>query len=292
MLLKAVFLSIRPKQWTKNFIVFAGLIFSENLFNQPLFLKTLAAFFLFCLLSGSIYIINDLRDIEGDRLHPEKRKRPIASSELPPLPATIAASTLALVSLSLSFWLSSKFGLVALAYFLLLMAYSFVLKDHVLLDVMVLSFGFLLRAVAGALVIDVRISPWLIVCTLLLAMFLALAKRRHELVVLGDNAGQGRPVLSEYNPLLLDQMIAVVAAAAIIAYSLYSISEATVGRFKTTNLSLTIPFVIYGIFRYLYLVYRKELGGNPSRLLLHDRPLLINILLWIGAVVIIIYFGR
>lgn len=291
MLLKAVFLSIRPKQWTKNLIIFAGLIFSGNLFNPPLFLKALAAFFLFCLLTGSIYIINDLKDIEGDRIHPEKRRRPIAAGELPRGNAILAASVLAISSLGLSFWLHFHFGLSALAYFLLFLVYSFVLKDQVIIDVIVLSFGFLLRAVAGALVIDVEISPWLIICTILLAMFLALAKRRHELVMLGNSASEGRSVLSEYNPLLLDQMIAVVASATIMAYSLYTISEATIGKFRTNRLSLTIPFVIYGVFRYLYLVYKRELGGNPSHLLLYDRPLLINILMWVTAVVVIIYFA-
>ena len=282
--------SLRPRQWTKNLVVFAGLLFSQNLFDPVLAARALAAFVLFCLLTGAIYLLNDVLDYERDRLHPQKRHRPVASGALPR--ATAAAAGLALLAGALggAFGLARPFGWTALAYAALITAYSFGLKHLVIVDVLVVALGFVLRAVAGAVVIRVEISPWLIICTLLLALFMACGKRRHELLALEGNATDHRPILAEYTPQLLDQMIAVVTASTVLAYALYTLSAETVAKFGTSWLSLTIPFVLYGIFRYLYLLYRRELGGNPSELFLADGPLLLDIALWGLAVIAILYF--
>lgn len=280
---------MRPKQWTKNLFVFAGIIFSQNLFNFPLLLKTVLAFFVFCLLSGSIYIMNDIADLNEDRHHPLKSQRPLASGRLKVYYAMWVLIFISLFSLGISFRLSPLFFLVALAYFMLQLAYSLVLKHMVILDVFVVAIGFVLRVIGGAIVIDIPISPWLIVCTILLALFLSLSKRRHELVLLNEEAKNHRKILAEYSPYLLDQMISVVTASTVIAYCFYTLSEETVKKFGTKNLLFTIPFVLYGIFRYLYLIHKKELGGNPETVFINDRPLLIAVLLWVITVGIILY---
>lgn len=280
---------MRPKQWTKNLFVFAGIIFSQNLFNFPLLLKTVLAFFVFCLLSGSIYIMNDIADLNEDRHHPLKSQRPLASGRLKVYYAMWVLIFISLFSLGISFRLSPLFFLVALAYFMLQLAYSLVLKHMVILDVFVVAIGFVLRVIGGAIVIDIPISPWLIVCTILLALFLSLSKRRHELVLLNEEAKNHRKILAEYSPYLLDQMISVVTASTVIAYCFYTLSEETVKKFGTKNLVFTIPFVLYGIFRYLYLIHKKELGGNPETVFINDRPLLIAVLLWVITVGIILY---
>lgn len=281
--------SLRPKQWSKNFFVFAALLFSQNLFNLPLLYRTILAFVIFCLLSGSAYLINDLVDLERDRRHPEKCKRPLASGRLKPLHAVVALAVLLPVSLSISWYLGSLFFAASLAYFILQLLYSFSLKHLVILDVFSVAAGFVLRVVAGALVIGVRISSWLLLCTTLLALFLGLSKRRHELLILEQGAGEHRKVLGEYNFLLLDQMIAVVTASTLLSYSLYTVSAETVQKVGSENMIFTIPFVLYGIFRYLYLVYHKNSGGSPENLLITDKPLLVDIALWVVTVILILY---
>jgi 4-hydroxybenzoate polyprenyltransferase len=286
--LVAALLSLRPRQWVKNLFVFAGLIFSQSLFT-PLFWPALAAFAIFCALSGAIYVFNDLADVEKDRRHPTKRRRPIASGALP-VPAAVALGVLTLVgSLVAAYALSVRFGLVATAYAVLLTAYSVWLKHAVILDVLTVAAGFVLRAVAGAAAIEVAISGWLVICTILVALFLALGKRRHEYLTLHGDAAAHRPILAEYSESFLDQMVAVVTASTVTAYALYTMSPDTVAKFHTRWLPLTLPFVLYGIFRYLYLLYRRELGGNPSDLLLSDRALLVNTVLWMVALLAIIY---
>jgi 4-hydroxybenzoate polyprenyltransferase len=286
--LGAALVSLRPRQWVKNFFVFAGLIFSQSLFT-PLVWPAFGAFLIFCGLSGAIYVFNDLADIEKDRRHPAKRNRPIARGALPiPVAATLGV-TILVVSLLAAFWLSVSFGIVAIAYAALLTAYSVWLKHLVILDVLTVAMGFVLRAIAGAAVIDVEISGWLVICTILIALFLALGKRRHEYRTLRGDAAAHRPILAEYSEGFLDQMVAVVTASTVTAYALYTMSPDTVAKFHTRMLPVTLPFVLYGIFRYLYLLYRRDMGGNPSDLLLNDRALLANTVLWILALFVIIY---
>lgn len=287
-LLRAILVSIRPRQWVKNLFVLAGLIFSQQLFT-PLLWPALAAFVLFCALSGAIYLFNDVADRERDRLHPTKRERPVASGALPVGVAVTAAFLLLAGSLAAGFALTPRFGVTALAYALLLILYSLWLKHVVIVDVLVVAMGFVLRAVAGAFAIDVEISGWLLICTILLALFLALGKRRNEVLAYATESARYRPILDEYNSALLDQMIAVVTASTVTAYALYTMSPETVAKFRTHWLPATLPFVLYGIFRYLYLLYRRQLGGNPSELFLNDRALLVNTVLWILAVLLIIY---
>ncbi len=282
-------LSLRPAQWTKNLVIFAGLIFGHRLTDRRAMVVVLAAFVLFCALSGVVYLINDLVDRESDRRHPVKARRPIASGALPVGVAMGAAAVLGLGSLAAAFCLSPAFGVTAVAYVALQGLYSGPLKHVVIIDVLAIAIGFVLRAIAGAVVIPVPISQWLLVCTILLALFLALAKRRHELVLLADDAGGHRRILEEYSPYLLDQMIGVVTASTLIAYIFYTISPETQAKFGTGWLGLTIPFPLYGIFRYLYLVHRREGGGSPSDMLLNDRPLLVCVALWVVAVILIIY---
>jgi 4-hydroxybenzoate polyprenyltransferase len=285
---RAILVSLRPRQWVKNLFVFAGLVFSQQLFS-PAVGTALAAFAVFCALSGAIYLLNDVVDRERDRLHPLKRARPVASGALPARHAVAIAVALLVVSLAAAWLIARPFALAALAYVVLLGAYSAWLKHVVIADVLAVALGFVLRAVVGALAIEVAISGWLIICTLQIALFLAIGKRRHEYMSLGDAAARHRPILAEYSAGLLDQMIAVVTASAVTAYSLYTMSPETVAKFHTSLLPATLPFVIYGIFRYLYLLYRRQLGGNPSELFLNDGPLLINSLCWVLAVVLIIY---
>jgi 4-hydroxybenzoate polyprenyltransferase len=286
--LRGLVVSLRPGQWVKNLFVFAGLIFSQQLFT-PLAWPALAAFAIFCALSGAIYLFNDVGDRDKDRLHPKKRERPIAAGEVSISVAVATGIALVALSLTLAFRLSVGFALIAATYVILLVAYTAWLKHIVIVDVLVVALGFVLRAVAGAVAIGVEISGWLLICTVLLALFLALGKRRHEYLVFEADPGRHRPILAEYNPGLLDQMIAVVTASTVTAYSLYTMSPETVAKFHTRWLPATLPFVLYGIFRYLYLLYRRRLGGNPSELFLSDRALLLNTVLWMAAVLLIVY---
>jgi 4-hydroxybenzoate polyprenyltransferase len=291
MALIELFKSIRPQQWLKNFFIFAPLIFSENIFNRSMLLQTILAFAVFCLLSGALYILNDLKDIEEDRLHPIKSKRPLAAGELKKRQAIVAFVVLSFISLVLAEIVNMDFLWVCLVYFVLQIAYSFALKHVVILDVFIVASGFFLRVIAGAVAIRVQISPWLLICTTLLALFLALGKRRHEILLLDEAAINHRPILKEYSPYLLDQMISVVTASTVIAYCLYTISGETIEKFGTNKLILTVPFVLYGIFRYLYLIHQRAEGGTPETLILRDRPLLLDIFLWIVSAALIIYFA-
>ena len=287
-LIVAVLASLRPRQWAKNLFVFAGVIFSQQLFTSQAW-RAVFAFALFCALSGAIYLLNDVADAEKDRLHPTKRRRPVASGALPRGLALGIGLALLAVSAVVSFSLGVPFGLVAVAYGGLLTLYSVWLKHLVILDVLVVAMGFVLRAVAGAVAVKADISGWLLICTVLIALFLALGKRRHEYLTLKGSAADHRPILAEYSEGFIDQMIAVVTASAVTAYALYTMSPETVAKFHTRLLPLTLPFVLYGIFRYLYLLYRRELGGNPSDLVLSDRALLVNTMLWMAAVLVLIY---
>jgi 4-hydroxybenzoate polyprenyltransferase len=293
----SVLKSLRPAQWTKNLIVFAALMLGQR-GTSPAFLdpqaigQALAAFAIFCALSGVVYLINDVADREKDRVHPLKRHRPIASGAVSPGAALGTALVLAALALGAAYSLRPAFALVALTYVALLALYSGPLKHVVIIDVLTIAIGFTLRAVAGAVAIDVPISHWLLILTLLGALFLALCKRRHELVLLADDAMGHRPILEEYSPYLLDQMIAVVTASALVSYVIYTVSAETVQKFHTDYLGLTLVFPIYGIFRYLYLVHLKEGGGNPSDMLLNDRPLLGCVALWAMTVTLIIYWAR
>jgi 4-hydroxybenzoate polyprenyltransferase len=280
---------MRPEQWTKNLFVFAGLLFGARLLDPQAVAVTIVAFVVFCLISGSVYLINDVMDRESDRHHPEKRRRPVASGELPPRSANIAAALLGGAGLAVASTIGAAFVAVAVAYLTLLLGYSLFLKHVVILDVMTIAAGFVLRAVAGAVAIPVPISNWLLVCTTLLALFLALSKRRHELTLLAEGAAGHRPILGEYSPALLDQMVSVVTASALVAYASYATSVETAERLGTTRLPATIPFVLYGIFRYLYLVHQKRGGGSPSTLLLTDRPLQVCVVLWVATIVAILY---
>jgi 4-hydroxybenzoate polyprenyltransferase len=281
--------SLRPSQWTKNLLVFAGLLFGRRLFNGWAIVEALSAFAVFCAVSGVVYLVNDIADRESDRQHPLKARRPIASGALPVPTAAAAAIALGAVALTASAAIGPRFAGVAAAYLALQFLYSVFLQHVVILDVLTIAIGFVLRAVAGAVAVNVEISHWLLVCTILLALFIALAKRRHEIVLLADSATHHRPILGEYNSYLLDQMIAVVAASTLMAYVFYTISPETQEKFGTAWLGLTIPFPLYGIFRYLYLVHRREGGGSPAELLLTDRPLLVCVALWAFAVALIIY---
>ena len=284
---RAFIAALRPHQWTKNLLVFAPLALSKHLLDLDALLRAALAFALFCGLSGTVYLINDVVDLERDRLHPKKRLRPLASGALSVGAARVGAIALGLSCLGLSALLGQAFLTSAALYLALNLFYSFRLKHVVILDVISISLGFVLRPVAGALAISVQFSDWLLVCTLLLALFLALAKRRHELVTL-EGTGH-REILAEYSPYLLDQMIAVVTASCLMAYAFYTLAPETVEKYRTDRLSWTIPFVLYGIFRYLYLVHGKEEGGSPTDLLLTDRPLLADVALWAAALVAIVY---
>ncbi|MCL5027168.1 MAG: decaprenyl-phosphate phosphoribosyltransferase [Chloroflexi bacterium] len=287
---KYLLISLRPRQWTKNAAIFIGLVFSLNLRRTDMVVTTMAAFVIFCLLSGAVYLINDLVDCERDRLHPIKCRRPLASGVLPRPLAAITAGFIPLVTLPAAFQLSPTFGLAAAAYLLLNLVYCFSFKNIVIIDVFSIAAGFMLRVVAGAVVIAVPISPWLYVCTILGALFLGFSKRRHELVLLNDGAVDHRSILEEYSPALLDQMTTIVTSSLIMAYSLYTFSAENLP--KNHAMMLTIPFALYGIFRYLYLIHRKEEGGRPEEVLLGDWPIIFDIVGWAGTAVAVLYFFR
>ncbi|MBI5878639.1 MAG: decaprenyl-phosphate phosphoribosyltransferase [Chloroflexi bacterium] len=289
--------TLRPRQWGKNFVVFLPFVFTLNQAWRPftsemyaMLAQTVVAFVLFCLLSGSVYLINDLADIEKDRLHPTKRNRPLPSGQLPAGAALAAALLLIALTLAASYAVRPLFAAIGMAYFVVNIGYSLVFKNWVIVDVFAVSSGFVLRAVAGAVVINVPVSPWLYVVAILGALFLGINKRRNELVTLGSDAGNHRAVLEHYTLPLLDEMTSVVTSATVMAYSLYTFSAENLP--KDHSMMLTIPFVIYGIFRYLYLIHVRHEGGDPSELLFRDRPLLVAILMWGAAVVTILILER
>ena len=280
---------MRPQQWIKNLFLFAALIFSGHLRNISDALLTVQGFILFSLAASAVYIFNDIADIEQDKLHPTKSLRAIPSGKLSVQTATVVATMLFVFSIIGAFFLNMKFGMALLLYLLINVLYSYKLKHVVIIDVMTISAGFVLRVVAGAFLIGVPTSEWLLICTVLLSLFLGFSKRRHEITILESQANDHRTVLAHYSPYFLDQMIGIVTASTVMSYALYTISDETVKKFGTSDLIFTVPFVLYGIFRYLYLVHKKEEGGNPTKLALTDRPLLINIILWIVTASFIIY---
>jgi 4-hydroxybenzoate polyprenyltransferase len=280
---RAAIVALRPRQWLKNLLVFAGLVFAAKLGDAGRWLEAVAAFGAYCAVSSAAYLVNDLRDREDDRMHPVKRARPIARGELSPRRAVVLAAGLAAAALALA----GVLGLVSVAFLLafagLQAAYSFSLKHVVLLDVLVIGSLFVIRAAAGAAAVDVRISPWLLLCTALLALFLALAKRRGELVLVGAQHTPGRPVLEGYSLELVDQLVAIVAASTVIAYSLYTLTAR-----DSKALLATVPFVIFGLFRYLLLVHRDDVGEEPEQVLLTDVPIILAVAGWIATAAVIL----
>jgi 4-hydroxybenzoate polyprenyltransferase len=280
--------SLRPRHWAKNVFVLAALVFAGRLRDPEAVTTALAAFVIFCALSSSVYLLNDVADVEVDRLHPKKRLRPIASGAVPLKLAAGLAVVLAVAALGSAALLDGDFALAAAGYLLLNLAYSFGLKQVVIVDVMLVATGFLLRAWAGALVLDVEMSHWLALCTGLLALFLGFVKRRQEIAGL-EGATVQRPILREYSLPFLDQMISVATASAVLAYALYALSEDVALKLHTRHMGLTIPFVLFGIFRYLYLVHQKGEGENPTELVSSDGWMRLNIALWGMAVLVAIY---
>ena len=293
--LKLLLKTMRPKQWTKNVFVWAALIFDVKLFDRGPFLRTLATFILFCLISGAVYIINDLVDIEKDRRHPSKRNRPLASGALSPRFAAIGAGIIVIGSLPMALWVDRAAGhsaplvtLILYGYLALMIAYSFWLKNIVIVDVLTISAGFVLRVAAGVVAVNaIRFSPWMYFCMVLLALFLALGKRRQEIVLLEGNTGNTRKILEEYNLRFLDEMLALVSSTTVMAYSFYTFSAPNLPPNHT--MMLTIPFVLYGLFRYLYLIHVKGETDPPDVVALKDRPLQVDLLLF-GLIVFAVFY--
>jgi len=286
---KNILVSMRPQQWVKNVFLFIGLVFSHNLFDVHLLQKVMSGFLLFCLGASSVYIFNDIQDRKRDKEHPEKSKRPLASGNLRLVDAYVTSVVLVAISFVGAFLIDRAFFIILATYVVMNVAYSIRIKHIVILDVMCIAFGFVFRVFAGTMLAGVDPSDWLIICTITLSLFLGLSKRRQELAVIGADASNYRRVLTDYNIAFLDQMIAVATACTVMSYALYTVADETVARFGTRNLVFTIPFVIYGIYRYLYLIHRKELGGNPTEELTSDLPMFLNGLIWFVVVLFIIY---
>lgn len=284
----ALLQALRAQQWIKNLFIFAPLLFSQNITNRPLLLLTVRAFVAFCLISSAQYVFNDIKDLEEDRSHPVKCRRPLASGRMTVGSAVALLAGMGAGGMLVAATINLPFLLIAAGYFVLQVLYTLWLKHIVILDVFIIAAGFLIRVVAGGLAIGVEVSSWLLICTILLSLFLALGKRRYELTLLQGDAANHRPILKEYNTYLLDQMISVVTASTFVAYCLYTISAETVEKFGTKNLIFTVPFVLYGIFRYLYLIHQKAEGGTPEALVIRDKPLLIDIFLWVLAAALIL----
>lgn len=280
--------TMRPKQWSKNVFVFAALVFDLKLFSPHFLFKSVLAFVLFCAISSAVYLVNDLVDVDKDRQHPTKRNRPLAAGQLSPRVAVIAAILLVAVSLPVSWVLDRGFGAVATAYLASMVLYSFWLKNIVLVDVLMVASGFMLRVLAGVLLVNTaRFSPWLYLCMVFLALFIAISKRRHELVLLDKQANAHRAIFEEYNLPLLDEMTRLVTSCAAMAYSLYTFSAPNLPQ--NHAMMLTVPFVLYGLFRYMYLVHVKNEGGEPEELVLKDLPLLVTVALWGLTAVVVLY---
>jgi 4-hydroxybenzoate polyprenyltransferase len=289
-MLKALIKTMRPRQWTKNGFIFFALIFDKQLFLLGPFLRTLAGFFLFCLISSAVYLFNDIADMETDRNHPEKKFRPIASGQLPVNVAWAAALLLTAIAIPLGYLLSPAFALILTTYLVLNLLYSRWLKHVPILDVLIIAFGFVLRVAAGVALITVeRFSPWLYMITLLFSLYIGLGKRRAEINLLSQGAVSHRKVLEGYTLPLLDQYITIVSGMTIIAYSLYTFSAVNLPENHT--MMLTIPFVIYGIFRYLQLIQFGHAAGSPDEVALKDRPLQITVVLWVLAVIAVFYLS-
>ncbi len=294
---RALLAAMRPKQWTKNLLLFAGLLFTLNERWKPFSVemydylqRSALAFLCFCLVSSATYLINDLVDIEQDRQHPKKMLRPLASGALSPMTAKLAAPLFAALGLALAFQLNLSYGYVIAGYLVMQAGYTFWWKHVVLVDVFVIALGFVMRAVGGVLVLNAAISPWFYLVTLLGALFLGLAKRRHEIKILEGSATDHRKILGEYSPALLDQALSILGSATVMAYSLYTF---TAPKLPANNsMMLTIPLVLYGLFRYLYLLHMKDMGGSPEEVLLKDRPIQVTIALFVGITVMVLTVGR
>ena len=287
-MIKAIIKTMRPKQWSKNVVVFAALVFDRQLTNWTSLLSAAAGFFIFCLISSAVYVINDIVDVEADRQHPDKKNRPIASGKLPIPIAILLVVILILISFPAAFFLSPMFAAIGIGYFVMNLAYSFGLKHVALVDVLIIAAGFVLRVAGGVMLIQVeRFSPWLYVVTTLLALYLGFGKRRAELSLLARDANSHRKALDGYTIPLLDQLITIVSSTTIVAYSLYTFSAPNLPENHT--MMLTIPFTLYGIFRYMYLIQVKNYGGAPEDMLFKDRPLQIAICLWGISILVIFY---
>ena len=279
---------LRPQQWIKNVFLFAGLIFSLQFYHIGSILVNIYAFIIFCILSSGNYILNDIIDYEEDQIHPVKSKRPIASGRIKKKSAGIIAIFLLICSFILARLINYQFFYACLVYIVLMVLYSTKVKQIIILDILFVAIGYVLRAIAGAVAIGVEISSWLLLCTLLLALFIVVSKRRTEIITLGKEAIKYRKILSQYSVDLLNQMIAIVTAACILSYCLYTLAPETVAKFHTRNLISTVPFVIYGIFRYLYITYKKVEADIPEKVLITDTPLQICLILWIIVCVLIL----
>ncbi|NOY88488.1 MAG: decaprenyl-phosphate phosphoribosyltransferase [FCB group bacterium] len=279
----------RPSQWLKNGIVLAALIFAGAVMQLDKVITAIWAMAIFCLLSSVIYYFNDLIDCEIDKRHPIKKKRPLASGAVSKKTAILVMLLLLVIALYLSWLVNFNFFLISVVFVVFNFLYTIWLKQIVIIDVMSIAISFIIRAYAGALAIDVPASKWLLINTLLLALFLGFGKRRYELIFLEQDASMHRKILDKYSPYLLDQLIGVVTPAVVVIYMLYTFSPEVSNKLGTQNLFLTIPFVIYGIFRYLYLIHKEEQGGSPTEVLINDKPILITVILWIITVIIILY---
>ena len=276
---------LRPKQWTKNVLVFAALLFSVKAATAEMLWRSLGGFALFCLVSGCVYILNDYLDREADAKHTEKCRRPMASGRLNPTAGLTFGLFLATASFTAAWFLEKDFALLLLLYFFVNVAYSLRLKHVVIVDIMLIAFGFVLRAIGGGIVIGVAFTPWFLLCTMLLALFLAISKRRHELQLLNEGCGEHRRVLEQYSSELLNQLNSIVTTATIMSYSLFTFTSG-----HTVQLMWTIPIVMYGIFRYLYLIHMEDVGGRPEKVLLEDRHILVSVLVFAGSVLMILYY--
>lgn len=281
-ILKQLLYSMRPAQWYKNLVLFIGIIFSSNLLNLNLLAESIFAFVIFCIFSGCIYLLNDILDVEKDLNHPIKKNRPIPSGELKVKHAIIFLVGFLTLSLAGAYLLNPLFFAISLIFLILMSFYSFWLKNVIIVDILVISSGFVIRAIAGALAIEVSVSPWLVICAFLLALFLALGKRRHEILLLGDRAADHRSILNDYSISMLEQMITITTSTLVMSYSLYTFF---VGQLA---MMLTIPFAFYGLFRYLYLVHSRNLGGEPE-MLFKDKGMLISMILWLMTVFVVVY---
>lgn len=288
----ALIRSMRPEQWLKNGFVLAPIVFSGLIHDPDAWLRSLLAVAAFCAASSAVYLINDVLDREADRAHPVKQNRPIAAGLVSVTEALAASVVLVTVALAISMWLGGWFTLILIAYVTLVLLYSAVLKRAVFLDVLVVAAGFVLRVVGGAVAIDVPVSRWILLVAYLLALYLALGKRRSELALLGDGAGEHRAVLGHYTLPMVDSAISVVLGATVLAYALYTVAPDTVAKVGSEGLMATVPIVLYGLFRYLYLLHRHELGGSPTKALLTDRPLLVCVVVWLIVAAVVINAGR
>lgn len=282
--------SLRPRQWLKNGFIVLPLIFAQKAFDYLSLFVCLSAVGAFCLASSAVYLVNDLVDLEADRKHPVKKLRPFAAGQISPGVCKVTAAILFVTSLLWAVWIGRGFLGILAIYLIVQLAYNYRLKEAVILDIFCVSSGFFLRVIAGAAAVQVEVSHWLIICTVLLSMLLALAKRRQEIELLGENeAGNHRKILFKYSSYLLDQMIGVITAGVLLSYMLYCVSPETIEKFHTDHLIYSFPFVLYGLFRYLYLIHRKNQGGEPEKILLSDLPLLLDVIMWVILCVAIIY---